>query len=67
MASACLALLMLVPWWVVHVHERIGVCQSTHYGVDTNMGKRRSHVVQLLVYIQQLVSKLSIRKQLVYG
>ena len=67
MASAYLALLVLVPWWGVHMHECIGVCQSTHHGVDVGMGQRRSHVVQLLVYIQQLVSKLSIRDRLIYG
>ena len=58
-ASACLAL--LVPRWVVHMHERVGICQSIHYGVDIGVGQRRSHMVLLPVYIQQLVSKLSIR------
>ena len=68
-ASACLALLVLVPWWVVriHVHERVVVSQSADYGISVGMGQRRSHVVQLLVNIQQLVSKLCSRDQLIYG
>ena len=66
-ASACLALLVLVPWWVVHVDERVVVIQSADYGISVGMGQRRSHVVQLLVKIQQLVSKLCNRDRLIYG
>ena len=49
------------------MHECIGVSKSTDDGVYVGMGQRRSHVVQLLVYIQQLVSKLFIRERLIYG
>ena len=62
-----LLVLVLVPWRVIHVHECVGVGQSTDDGVYVGMGQRRSHVVQLLVYISQLVSKLSIRDWLIYG
>ena len=47
-----LLVLVLVRWRVViHMHERAGICKSTDDGVYVGMGQRRSHVVQLLVYI----------------
>jgi hypothetical protein len=60
-----LLVLVLVSWRVIHVHECVGICQSTDDGVYVGMGQRRSHVVQFPVYIQQFVSKLSIRDRLI--
>jgi hypothetical protein len=62
-----LALLVLLPWWVVHMHECISNSQSAYYGVYVGMGQRRSHVKQLLIYIQKLVNKLPIRDRLIYS
>ena len=59
-------MLVLVPWWVVHVHECVGVLQSAYYGVYVGMGQRRSHMVQLLVYSHHLVRKLRIQDWFMY-
>ena len=53
-ALACLALLVLVPWRVMRAHDCIGVRRSADLSINAGMGQRRSHVVQLLVYIRQL-------------